>query len=277
MRVIKFDLKKAKGLLPRRHKTHNKTFGGKVLIIAGSRGILGAGVLSAAAAARVGAGYVTLLTDSKNFPSTKHPEFLIHDKKNKLSKTKYSAHAIGPGLGQSAESLRLLKKIIKVSLPNVVVDADALNLCAKNKLTDLPKNWILTPHEGELSRLLGVSADSIRADRKKAVRDAQKKFGCIVLLKGHHTLIATVEHIYEIQSGNVALAKAGTGDVLTGMITGFLAQGLSSSEAACLGAFIHGWMADQWVRQGKDYLSLLPTDLLEALPQSLFKLRAARR
>jgi NAD(P)H-hydrate epimerase len=156
---------------------------------------------------------------------------------------------------------------------NIVIDADALNICAENKWLSLPSSWIATPHEGELARLLEVSARSIRKDRISAAGKAQKKLGCVVLLKGHKTLVATSRKIYEIQSGNAALAKAGTGDVLTGMITGFLAQGLSSVEAACLGAFVHGLIADRWVQAGNDPLSLLTSDLLAALPQTLSWIR----
>ena len=154
--------------------------------------------------------------------------------------------------------------------------ADALTVSAKERLFPLPKTWILTPHEGELSRILNISAAKIRKDRTKYLRLAQKKCGCIVLLKGHETLVAAATEIYKIDTGNVALAlaKAGTGDVLTGMITGFLAQGLTPLNATLLGASLHGKIADDWVlRAKKDYLSLMASDLVDLIPTTLHRLR----
>lgn len=272
--LSKFTGTRARKLLPKRKKTDSKIAGGKSLIIAGSRGMFGAAVLAATAAARVGSGYVILMTDKKNFSSVRHPDFLVVDsKKKKINAVPFTAAAIGPGLGVSASALNLLQQLLQFKIKNVVVDADALNLLAQHKIGYLPKTWIATPHEGELSRLLGVPAEVIRKDRVVYIKKAQKKLGCIVLLKGSKTLVATTEKIFEIQSGNKTLAKAGTGDVLTGMITGFLAQGLSSEDAACLGAYVHGCMADQWLKDKKDYLSLMASDLLIELPRTLKKMR----
>lgn len=275
---IHFGLRQARPLFPRRLKTDNKSAGGKSLLIAGSQGMFGAALLAAKAAARVGSGYVTLMTDQKKFRTDRNPDFLVVDwQKKNLVKIRPSSVGIGPGLGQSKRALGLLKQLLKSQIKNVVVDADALNLIAKNKLGPLPKTWLVTPHEGELARLLGLSVKKIRNDRMRAIQLAQKKLACAVLLKGQGTLIANGSNIFEIQSGNSALAKAGTGDVLTGMITGFLAQGLSVMEAACLGAFVHGWMADQWVREKKDPLSLMASDLLEILPKALWKIRRSQK
>ena len=125
--------------------------GGKSLIIAGSEGMFGAAVLAASAAARVGSGYVILMTEQKKFSSVAHPDFLVSDwKKKKISDIKFTAVGIGPGLGKSALALNLLKQLLKLKIKNVVIDADALNLCAENKIQSLPKSWIATPHEGEL-------------------------------------------------------------------------------------------------------------------------------
>lgn len=270
----KFNRTQARKLLPVRKKTDSKVAGGKSLIIAGSEGMFGAAVLAGSAAARVGSGYVILLTDQKKFSSAHHPDFLVADwKQKKISDIKFTAVGIGPGLGRSAQAFKLLQQLLKLKIQNVVIDADALNLHALNKNRHLPKTWVATPHEGELSRLLNIPAEVIKKNRISAVKQAQKKLGCIVLLKGSKTLIATAEKIFEIQSGNRTLAKSGTGDVLTGIITGFLAQGLSSQEAACLGAYVHGAIADQWIKDKKDYLSLMASDLLTALPQALKNLR----
>lgn len=244
------------------------------MLIAGSQGMFGAAVLAATAAARVGSGYVILMTDQKKFRSDRHPDFLVRDWQMKKGDfVGLSSVGIGPGLGKSKLALNLLRRLLRSQMQNVVVDADALNLLAKYKIAPLPKTWILTPHEGELARLLGVSATEIRRDRRKAVQQAQRQWGCVILLKGHQTLVATATAIYEIQSGNVALAKSGTGDVLTGMLTGFLAQGLTAVKAACLGAFVHGWIADQWVLEHQDPLSLMASDLLKNIPQALMQIR----
>lgn len=272
--IEKFGFRKARSLLPKRSASQNKTHGGKTLIVAGSRGMFGAAVLSATAAARMGSGYVTLLTD-KAFPSHRHPDFLIATSAG-LADWKFSALAIGPGLGTSPRSARLLAQALKLAPPRVVLDADALNLSAQRKLSPFPTSWILTPHEGELARLLGVSSRTIHERRAYYARLAQKKLGCIVLLKGHRTLVATPDRVIEVESGNAALAKAGTGDVLTGMIAGLLAQGLAPTDAACLAAFLHGHLADQWIRK-RDPLTLMASGLLDLLPTELRRLRVGRR
>lgn len=273
----KFNLAQARKLLPNRNHTDNKTAGGKSLIIAGSQGFFGAAVLAATAASRVGAGYVTLMTDQKKFSSIAHPDFLTLDFKKNILFDTYSSVAIGPGLGQSAQALTLLKKIIKSKPAKTVLDADALNLLAQIQIKTLPSTWILTPHEGELARLLKTTSEVIKKNRLQALRQAQVKFKCVVLLKGHKTLVANTKHeIYEIQSGNVSLAKAGTGDVLTGIIAGLLAQGLNPTEAACLGSFLHGKISDNWLKRKNDVLSLMASDLLIEIPNTLANLRSKK-
>lgn len=276
--LSKFSLQNAKNILPERKKTDNKTAGGKCLIIAGSRGMFGAAVLAATAAARTGAGYVILMTDQKKFSSVKHPDFLLVDyKKQKLADLKFNAVAIGPGLGQSAHTLKILKQLIKLNVTNVVIDADALNLCAKHQLYPLPSSWVATPHEGELSRLLKVSSSSIKKNRIQSAQKAVKKLGCTVVLKGNQTVVATTKKTFIVNSGNPALAKAGTGDVLTGIIAALLSQDLKPVDAACLGVFIHGWLADQWIKNKKDHLSLMASDLLALLPEALYQIRNFRK
>ena len=132
----------------------------------------------------------------------------------------------------------------------------------------------MTPHEAELSRLLKVSVELIRENREKYLLVAQKKLGCIVLLKGHHTLIASKEARIKIISGNAGLAKAGTGDVLSGMICAFLAQGLAPIDAASLGAYLHGKIADDWLKKN-DVISLMASDIIDLIPQTLKKIRGS--
>lgn len=230
----------------------------------------GASLLCAQAAARCGAGYV-YLAQKRNSLLSDTPDFLTIAQ-TQLDFQNFSAVAIGPGLDK-ASAHSLLRKLLKSRVPNVVVDASALDVLTSMKISNLPKTWILTPHEGELSRLLGIDSEEIRSRRLKSVRTAQKKFGCVVLLKGHRTLVADSQGCHQITTGNASLAKAGTGDVLTGMITAFLSQGLEAKKAALLAAHIHGSIADQWLKNKNDILSLMASDLIAELPKNLAQLR----
>lgn len=260
--ITKKDLRR---LLPKRTNTANKTTGGKCLIIAGSEGLWGAAYLCAEAASRMGAGYVYLPANTKSL--TKHPDFLSVKLSQTMSLQKYSNIAIGPGVSLSPLHKNLLLHIEKTFEGPVVIDASCLPLIKK-----LKSHWLITPHEGELAKLLNVTSDKIRKNRIHAVKQAQENFGGIIILKGHHTLIATTSVIYEIQTGNKALAKAGTGDVLTGMIAGLLSQGIKPVDAAILACGVHGYIADQWVKNN-DYLSLMASDILKEISRALFALR----
>jgi NAD(P)H-hydrate epimerase len=271
MKKLKFGRTQARKLLPRRKRTDNKTRGGKILVIAGSKNMEGAAVMSAMAAARVGAGYVYLFSSSRRFLNLDHPDFLTLSSMKDFSHIKFQAVAMGPGFREPRLIQEWIKKLLHVDFENVVLDAEALNELARNPRR-LPKNWVLTPHEGELSRLIDRTPAWVKTHRAEATRMAQKKFGCTIVLKGSHTLIFDGEFFFEIQSGNASLGKAGTGDVLTGMIAGFMSQGLTGIEAAALAAFLHGDIADHWCTE-KDILSLMASDLLNELPSALKGLR----
>lgn len=265
MKLVTVSKNNLKTLLPIRTPLSNKTAGGKCLIIAGSKGLWGACYLSAIAASRVGAGYIYLPDKTKNLQL--FPDFLSFNLTSNTNLEKFAAILFGPGLRVNATNQKIFKNIEKNFKKPVIIDAGGLSFIKK-----LKPNWIITPHEGELSKLIGKTSFEIRENRLEAVQVAQKKFGGIIVLKGHQTLIATKTHVYKIKTGNKALAKAGTGDVLSGMIVGFLSQGLSSENAVKLACGLHGDLADQWVLS-KDYLSLMPSDLLEMLPQAIFSLR----
>jgi hydroxyethylthiazole kinase-like uncharacterized protein yjeF len=269
----KIYIKNIQKLIPQKSANANKTNGGKCLMIAGQKGMFGAAILASTAASRVGAGYVLLMTDQKIFNSLKAPDFITYDFKTPLSNLKFQSVGIGCGLGKGSHIEKLLKELKKQKISKVVIDADGLNKIAAKKLFPLIKSWVLTPHTGELSRLLNVNSKLINQNREKYILQAAEKFKCIILLKGYKTLICDAQTIYEIQTGNKALAKAGTGDVLTGMIAGFMAQGLNSLQAALLAATLHGRLADDWVKEGNDYLSLMASDLNLRLPQLLAELR----
>ena len=272
--TVKVDNKYIKKLLPKRSKLSSKIDGGKVLIVAGGSPLYGAGILSALAASRSGAGYTHLMTDLIKYPWVKFPDFILHKfSVSELKKHSKSIIAIGPGLGLGESKKRLLTFLIKTKTEKVIVDADALTILASMKAIKLPSSWVLTPHEGELSRLLGVSSSSVKRSRLESLKAVQKKYGCTVLLKGADSLISDGVHLYQVSSGTVALAKAGTGDVLLGMIGAFYAQGLSASEAAVLGTFVHGKCSADWMKKGNDHLSLRPMDLIDQIPQTLLSLR----
>lgn len=278
--------------LPKRTVGSNKSHGGRLWVIAGSGRFPGAAVLASTAAARVGAGYVGLSPLGGTQQTTtlwlKAPDFIALPATVKtLSEFQPCAVAIGPGIGKTPVAQAKAKKILKALKTHseiaVVVDADGLRALGRDPL---PSHWILTPHSGELARLLDWSVKKVDEDRERAIREAHRRFGCIVVLKGHGTLIAAPAVgrrpagaclLFKNTSGNAALAKAGTGDVLTGIIAGLLAQKVSPLEAARLGVWLHGWLADRWVESGRDHLSLMATDLLASLPEALAEVRATYR
>ena len=139
-------------------------------------------------------------------------------------------------------------------------------------LFPLPKNWVITPHAGELSKVLGISPQEINENRFKAVLDAAQMCGCHVLLKGYRTVMSYEDRTMIINSGNSALSKAGTGDVLTGLIAGLLAQGLETLQATATAAYIHGRIADEWVSVGKDKRTLMASDIKDHLPNLISRL-----
>jgi hydroxyethylthiazole kinase-like uncharacterized protein yjeF len=251
--------------IPERASTDNKTRGGKTLIWAGSSEMPGAAILAAEAASRVGSGYV--YTSEREVLKFR-PEVIPWNG----SLEKITAVLIGPGLGTQTLSREKYQKLVASACP-VVVDADALTAAANLKLVPFPSNWIATPHAGELSRFLNLSAKEIELDRLSAARLGQNLLGCAVLLKGFHTVVAFPKISVIVPTGNVALAKGGSGDVLGGMIAGFLSQGLSTGRATLLASYLHGKIADDWIREGHDILSFTPTDLLNALPKALQQLR----
>lgn len=233
-------------------------------------------MLTAVAAARCGAGYVYVSGERMTSWSLRHPDFLQASLRPSTAQLKaYSAVALGPGLQTAKTTQSWIRSLARRFSGPVVLDAFALRtLVQVSPPFRAPNHWVLTPHEGELAALLGTSSAWVRAHRPEAIARAQKRFGGIVLLKGSGTLVYDGRVLYRVGSGNVALAKAGTGDVLTGMIAGLMSQGLAPLRATLLASFVHGHMADEWVKTGKDPLSLMASDLLEALPETLFRLRS---
>lgn len=270
-----FDEKLARRYLPKRKNTSNKSDHGRLVVFAGQPGMWGAGLLASSAAYRMGAGYVTLagfeepLEVLKSFPEVLTAQI---DFQKFWTPEKWDAVLIGPGFGSGPRTVDLIRKLHDSNVENVVIDADGITACVEARLFPLPRTWILTPHAGELARILNVPAKSIESDRFRSALEASQLAGCLVLLKGFRSVIAHQSRCMVILSGNSALAKAGTGDVLAGMITALLAQGVEPLQATATAAYLHGRMADEWLRSGNDKRSLTASDLREELPGLLARI-----
>ncbi|RLA20206.1 MAG: NAD(P)H-hydrate dehydratase, partial [Gammaproteobacteria bacterium] len=173
---------------------------------------------------------------------------------------KSSVAAVGPGLGQTVWAQNLLAELLDTAMP-LVVDADALNLLAKEPFKR--DNWVLTPHPGEAARLLGITIKEIESDRFSSVKALQKKYGGVVVLKGAGTLIFDGSEMVINTTGNPGMASGGMGDVLSGVIAALLAQGLSLSQSARFGVWLHGKAGDIAAKEGER--GLLASDLLRPL------------
>ncbi len=259
--------------LPRRQPTDHKAQHGHLLVLAGSPGFWGAGCLTAEAGYRMGAGYVTLVSvGQEGSVKAKLPDVLTQDMDDPDLLKNKTAVAIGPGLSVGEKTKQLLLKLKETDLP-VVVDASAWTVCVREKLFPLPSHWVVTPHSGELASLFGVTGHKVDENRCSYAMKGSATVGCLVLLKGFYSVLAQQDKCWIIPAGNSALAKAGTGDVLTGFIGSLMARGLSAFSASATGAFVHGLLAEEWVRSGKDQESLMAQDLKDILPFVLQKLK----
>lgn len=266
-----FTEKLARRYLPRRPESSNKTDHGHLLVAAGRSGMWGAGVLASASAYRMGCGYVTWASFQSPEENLREvPEVLTAVLTDPLLwEKKWNAAAVGPGLGVTREVADFIEKLKGRELSGVVLDADAITTCVEFNLFPLPRHWVLTPHAGELARVIGLDATTIGENRFRAALLGSEISGCHVLLKGFRSILAHEGRCMVINSGNSALAKAGTGDVLTGMIGSFMAQGLEPLQASATAAYIHGRIADEWVRVGHDRRTLMASDLKDHLPNLL--------
>jgi ADP-dependent NAD(P)H-hydrate dehydratase / NAD(P)H-hydrate epimerase len=254
--------------VPRRREQDNKYTAGHVLVVGGSPGLTGAPSLSALAAMRADAGYVTLAAPEATLPVFEHR--LLETVKRPLRGAdsvlelaqKASSIAIGPGLGRGAEVHELVRRVLAEAALPAVVDADAL---FGLEPAEWPAARVLTPHEGELGRLLGRSSGEVAAHRLASVREAADRFRCTVLLKGPDTLVTTPAGGLDVASlGLPSLATAGTGDVLTGIVAAFLAKGMEPRRAA-LAAAVAQQRASALAPQRA---GLVAGDLIDALPKA---------
>lgn len=251
-------------VLPARRRSAHKGDFGHLLIIAGSEGYTGAPVLCAHAAARSGAGLVTLAVPKEIYPIVAGrcpPEVMPRPLTENFPP--FDALAIGPGMGQKPETQKLIWKLLSSSAVPTVVDADALNALAQMPaaIKKLPGPMVLTPHPGEMARLIGKKVE----DRWEVARQFVGEFGHVLVLKGTGTVVTSDPGKLWINStGNPGMAKGGMGDALTGIIGALLAQGVSPLEAAKAGVFLHGRAGDIAAERHGE-ASMLATDLIEAL------------
>ncbi|MBI3602190.1 MAG: NAD(P)H-hydrate dehydratase [Candidatus Omnitrophica bacterium] len=268
--------------LSRRNPYLNKKDFGHVLVVAGSPTMLGASALCSLAAMRAGAGLVTaavprslnLTLQQKivpvvmTLPLPQTPQGVFSSSAFFILKKfflKFNTVAIGPGLGLHPSTCRLVYRMVEYYPGPMVVDADALNALAKNKnpLMKAHGPRILTPHTGEMARLTGKTVAEVEGNRKKIALDFARRWQCVIVLKGHRTVIASPDGKTAVNStGNVGMATAGSGDVLTGMIAAFLAQGMSPFEAARWGAYVHGQAGDK-AAKAKSKVSLIASDMID--------------
>lgn len=236
-------------LMSRALHSHKGTYGHAGLIC-GSKGMMGAAVLATSACLRSGAGLTTIMVPEAGYTvlQTTCPEAMcINVGLTHLCDVpileNYSALGIGPGIGQHPDTREALLKLLDSCEIPVVLDADALNLLSESELLVLPKNSIITPHPKEFERLFGKTTNS--HERIELLRTKAQEHQLIILLKGHHTCIATSDgNLFFNNTGNPGMAKGGSGDVLTGLITGLIARGYSPKNAAIVGCYLHGVSGD---------------------------------
>lgn len=270
-------------MLPDRPEDSNKGTYGRLLVIAGSKGMAGAAYLNAHAAYMTGAGLVRIYTSSDNreILQTLLPEAIIttyeeYNKEELLSLLTWAdSVCIGSGLGMSRLSEKILKTVIEYVKVPCLIDADGLNLLAENKnyLNQMAeRRFVITPHMKEMSRLTGISVEELKADRIQILKDFISRYRITCVLKDSRTLIASEEKGIRMNlTGNSAMAKAGSGDVLVGVISGWMVQGKEAEDAAELGTYIHGLSGDL-AKFEKGVYSVMARDLIEYISKALMKL-----
>jgi ADP-dependent NAD(P)H-hydrate dehydratase / NAD(P)H-hydrate epimerase len=263
--------------LPARAADAHKGDFGHVMVIGGDTGYGGAALMAAEAAARTGAGLVSIATRPEHVPAilARRPEVMamgvISGQELEPLLVRPSVIVIGPGLGRSPWSEQMLQQAVKSGLP-LVLDADALNILAEGRVVPASikrLNWLLTPHPAEAARLLNCTTAEVQADRFAAVAKIQQQYNCAVILKGAGSLVAGQDgRLGLVSDGNPGMATGGMGDVLSGILGALMAQGLSTSQAAPLGASLHACAADLAAEEFGQR-SLLATDLIPYLCELL--------
>lgn len=279
-------------LLRRRPNAHKGDFG-HIFILAGSARFSGAAVLCAGAAMRAGAGLATLgipKSLSEDIIKIKTKEVMIFPlpetsdgtlslsgyKKIKDFVKNTDVLVVGPGLTQNKSTQGLVRKVIsKIDKP-IVIDADGLNALVGHldillSTTNYKLSTTLTPHPGEMARLMGVSIKKVQVDRKDITKKFAKDYKATLVLKGHNTVVADYHgNLYINKTGNPGMATAGSGDVLTGMIAAFLGQGLNQFEASKYAVYLHGLAGDLAAKK-KTQIGMLASDIIDKIPEAIKK------
>ncbi len=271
-------------LTPRRPDGHKGTYG-RVLVVAGSRGMSGAAVLAGSGALRGGAGLVQVACPAEVQPvvAAGNPCYLTAALSIRADGTYGEAVldellrlagpatvlAVGPGLG-NRDDVALVVRSLLLATPNkpMVLDADGLNVLhpIPEGLADRTAPLVMTPHPGEFARLTGKTAAEVQDDRAQLAVEFARRFGAVLLLKGHQTIVTDGRRIYRNDTGNPGMATGGSGDVLTGLVAALVGQGLSGFEAAVLGAWAHGRAGDLAAAE-LSQVALTAADLLDYLPR----------
>lgn len=271
----RLDLQSLQALLPERRGDAHKGLFGHVMVVGGDLGYGGAATMAAAAAARVGAGLVSVATRAEHVAGVlaRHPELMVSGvtsgQQLEPLLDRPSVLVVGPGLGRSPWSEQVLKQVCDASearnLP-LIMDADALNMLAEGRVVNGSREqWILTPHPGEAARLLNCSVAEIEQNRFSAAEELQSSYGGTVILKGAGSLVCCGNGLVGLANvGNPGMATAGMGDVLSGVLGGLVAQGMPLTDAARLGVCVHGIAGDR-AAEANGQRGLMATDLIEYL------------
>lgn len=261
-----------KQILSKRKIYGHKGDYGRAVVIAGGKGFTGAAFITTECTVRAGAGLTTLICDSEvqSILSGRFIEAMTLTFGNNMIGLIDEADSIafGPGIGTNVMKENILKEVINNSSCPIVIDADGITLLGRNKelLNKLKDRAIITPHPGEMARFLGITVEEVEKDRVNITREVAKKYGIVVLLKGYNTVISNGENVYINPTGNSKMASGGMGDALTGIINAFLSQGVELEQAALLGAYIHGRIAD---KLGKHVYIVNARDIINELPKEI--------
>lgn len=290
---MRYELEQITKFFPKRIQNSHKGTFGRILNISGSQNYSGAAILSSLSALKSGAGYVTLACpdvivksiasyspDITFIPlkstaigsiSKENTNSIIHRIKD------FDIISIGSGLTTNEETKSFVLELLKNIEKPIIIDADALNIIASENIKNVPKNSIMTPHPKELSRLLNVSVEEIQANREKFAIIGAEKYNTVMVLKGHETVVTDGKNIYINKTGNSALAKAGSGDVLTGITAGIAAQMKKNMPenflfyVATNSVFLHG-MAGELASKDLTEYSVLASEQIKYIPQAIKKI-----
>lgn len=269
--------------LPKRTEESNKSTYGRVLNIAGSDYMPGAAYLSSVAALKIGCGYCFLCSTERVIDAVAaQTQNVVFVPQNKVGEfiIKSDVIEIGCGLGTDTHAQKIFSKLLDNAYTHtpIILDADALNILAQNEYDQIYdftnkkfEKIVFTPHPKEAAKLLNTTTDKVVADIKGSARKITEKFNCVTVLKTHNTYIYSPdEREYTNTTGNNSMAKAGSGDVLTGIIAGLIAQNMDIFEASCLGCYLHGLSGDIAKEKLTEY-SVMAEDLISFIPEAVKK------